>query len=137
GLMQAAGMLIRRRTLDAPLVEGVIDYLSALPHGADRLVVSGVDSGELTLLLGQRHLLQWFDRVWGSPPAKAELLHALVGSGDVALPAIYYGDTEDDYHAARGAGLDFVFVSGCSDWDPPADHPARRQELRDFTAVAA
>ena len=117
-----------------PLVPGVRAYLESLT--GDRIVVSGVEKAELSELLALHGLAEQFDAVYGSPPDKATLLAALVERGDIGLPATYYGDTFEDYQAASGAGLDFVFVHGCSEQDF-ARLPAGIPVIADFLPTEA
>lgn len=122
--------------LTAPLVPGIEQYLADLAaQGVERLVVSGVEQGEVVRILKAHKLDGWFARVWGGP--KSELLTQLVNDGDIALPATYYGDAEDDWRAAVRANLRFVFVSGCSEWKDGASLMAHRNVtvIRDFQHV--
>lgn len=96
------------------VMPGVRGFLSAL--SARKVVVSGAEVGEVTDLLSHHDLLKHFDAVWGGPPEKSKLLADLVAAGEIERPAVYFGDTLDDYESATAAGLDFTFVAGCSEW---------------------
>lgn len=113
-MLDDCGALLRNVLLSCEKVAGVERYLATLT--GRKVVVSGVDAAELRWLLGQHDLLTQFDACWGGPGRKSELLPALVESGEIQLPAVYFGDTQDDYESATAAGLEFIFVSAHSDW---------------------
>lgn len=86
------------------------------------LIVSGGDQTELRKVFLERDIKKYFDGgVFGSPDTKDEILSREVGSGNIALPALFIGDSKYDYIAARAAGLDFVFIS---QWTEVADWKA-------------
>lgn len=124
---------VLRGTLDAPMVPGIAAYLDSLA-GSRRYVVSGIETSELNAILEVRGLRGYFDGTWGGQ--KARLLCNLVADGDILLPAVYFGDTPEDGWAAAEAGLDFVFVSGCSEFDA-ADFPAGTRTITDYREVLA
>lgn len=131
--MEECTRLVLTGALTAPLLPGVEQYLADLAaQGVERMVVSGVEEREVSRILEAHKLDVWFSRVWGGN--KEELLRRLVSDGDIALPATYYGDTEDDWRAAVRANLRFVFVSGCSEWKDGASQMAHRniRVIRDF-----
>lgn len=133
-LMAFCSRQVVQGTLAAPKVSGVVVFLEQqLRAGADLTCVSGIESGELERLLAAHHLLDYFRAVWGGRP-KAELLVELVESGEIQPGATYYGDTEDDLHAARGAGLKFVLVAGVSEWQdgPEQARALGAQVIQDF-----
>lgn len=98
----------------AELVPGVEAYLESLAgSGHDLHVVSGVATYELRNILAEHRLDQYFSSIEGGPPHKKEIL--LRDAERYRLPAVYYGDTFDDFECAKAAGLDFVFVSHCTE----------------------
>lgn len=100
----------------AELVPGVEAYLEALARaGHDLHVVSGVSHYELKNILALHRLDQYFNTIEGGPPHKKEIL--LRDSARYQFPAVYYGDTFDDYECAKAAGLDFVFISYCTEME--------------------
>lgn len=120
---------VREGTENAALLPGVRAYLEAI--GPERCaVVSGIESYELWQILKSHDLLRYFTGAWGGPRTKPVLLRDLLRVGDLCLPALYYGDTEDDLLAARNAGLDFVWVNGVSEWQGLTT-------IRDFTEAIA
>jgi phosphoglycolate phosphatase-like HAD superfamily hydrolase len=113
--MKRTSEMVRDGTAAAALLPGVREYLERL--GPERcVVVSGIEHYELCEILKTHDLTRHFCSVWGGPRTKPVLLRDLLWTRDVTLPALYYGDVEDDYLSARNNGLDFVWVRGCSEW---------------------
>jgi len=76
------------------------------------MLVSGGDQTELRTLFAERGIDGLFDAgIFGSPDNKDIILAREVGNGNLAKPAIFFGDSRYDHEASNRAGLDFVFVS--------------------------
>lgn len=132
-MCRAVGRLVRLGTLVAQEVPGVLDYIDAVaPFGVH--LVSGIEEEELRDLVSRRGFGRQFLRVRGGD--KHRILRQMVQEGDIPLPAVYFGDTPDDEHAARAAGMDFVFVAGCSEFTV-ADFPEGTAVIEDFREVLA
>lgn len=118
----------------ARLVPGVETYLRALDE--PKYVVSGVATEELTEILQAHGLARYFAGIYGG--VKTDTLKALLDDGTLHKPATYYGDTQQDYEAAKGNGLDFVFVSAFSEFSEWRPYFARKKVrvVRDFTEIA-
>lgn len=131
-VMATCARWVKQGALGAPKVLGVETFLARLAVTSELFVVSGVEQSELQEILDAHQLSKYFARIWSGQ--KTALLPTLIAQGDIGQPAIYYGDTEDDYLAARAAGMDFAFVSGCSEWAEGVtylrDKPVR--VIRDF-----
>jgi len=113
--MKLSSQLIREGTQAAALLPGVREYLEGI--GPERcIVVSGIEQHELNGILEAHDLRRHFSDAWGGPRTKPVLLRDLLCSREITLPSLYYGDTEDDLLSARNAGLDFIWVRGCSEW---------------------
>lgn len=85
------------------------------------MIVSGGDQAELRTLFNQRDLAQMFDGgIFGSPDNKVQIFARESACGNLAHPALFFGDSLYDHQAAVQAGLDFVFVSAWTefaDWE--------------------
>lgn len=112
--------------------------LRALTPGARWLIVSGGDQAELRAVFAARGLATLFDGgIFGSPDTKDTILAREQARGGIAAPALFLGDSRYDHEAASAAGLDFVFVSGWSEfsgWEAYCDacgiaHLARVADL--------
>ncbi|HEY6874646.1 MAG TPA: HAD family hydrolase [Geobacteraceae bacterium] len=85
--------------------------------GARWLVVSGGDQNELRDVFAERKLAHLFDcGIYGSPDTKDAILAREIRDNNIKAPAIFLGDSRYDHEAATRAGLEFVFVSGWSEF---------------------
>lgn len=81
------------------------------------LVVSGGDQVELRTIFDRRGLTTHFDGgIFGSPDSKDDILDRELENRNILTPALFLGDTRYDHKAATGAGLDFVFVYGWTEF---------------------
>lgn len=81
------------------------------------MVVSGGDEAELRRVFKARGLDALFDRgIYGSPAAKDVILQRELSSHNLERPALFVGDSRYDHEVAHGAGLQFVFVHGWSEF---------------------
>ena len=94
--------------------------LRAASTGASWLIVSGGDQEELRGVFADRGIFDYFDGgIFGSPDDKDFILAREMKRGNLKSPGLFLGDSRYDFYASKAAGLDFVFVSGWtefSDW---------------------
>ena len=128
-VVEAVDAGVREGVFNAPKMPGVEQYLETVK--GRKVVVSGVHKRELVSILEAQGLSEYFADVWGGPRRKSENLKRAINAGVIELPAVYYGDTEDDCRAAGAAGLEFVYVFGGAETDGWADPSVRA--VRDFT----
>lgn len=116
----------------AERLPGVETYLRFID--VSKVCVSGVETHELRRILKSQGLADSFSHIFGGPRHKNEVLKRLVSAGTIELPAVYYGDTQDDYEAATEAGLAFVFVYGASEFSTWRDffHEKNVKVIKDF-----
>ncbi|KAA8606649.1 HAD family hydrolase [Salipiger aestuarii] len=111
--------------LDCAIAPGLPDLRSATRQ-ARWMIVSGGAQSELRYLFHRRGIDRYFDGgIFGSPDTKHEILTRELASGALRQPALFLGDSRYDHVAAQAAGLDFIFVSGWSefaDWQAYAAH---------------
>lgn len=120
----------------APKMAGVEEYLFGLD--APAVCVTGVLTGEAVSILESQGLMRYLEGVYGGPDHKHVVLNRVIAAGLIGMPAVYYGDTFDDYASASRAGLDFVFVAGGSEWAGGRDYCSSRSVpvFEDFNEVA-
>ncbi|MGE8328338.1 HAD family hydrolase [Pseudomonas urmiensis] len=91
-----------------------LEILKAKMPESSWLIVSGGDQNELRNLFDVRNLSYLFQGgIYGSPNSKDEILQREILAGNIQFPALFFGDSQYDYEAAKRAKMDFVFVS---DW---------------------
>lgn len=94
--------------LNAPLVPGVLDVLERWHGRVPLYVCSGTPQAELETILEKRGLARYFTGICGTPPAKAELLKAIVRKERIdPTEAVMVGDASTDSDAAEAAGTLF------------------------------
>ena len=105
---------VRAGLMQCPMAPGLASWREAMPD-ANWMVVSGGDQTELREAFAARGIADWFDAgIFGSPDDKDTILTRERPA--MGLPAVFFGDSRYDYEAATRAGLDFVFVSGWTEF---------------------
>lgn len=103
------GRLTRRAVVDSPWVAGVRECLEALRGVVPSFIVSATPQADLDWIADRLGIGGLFRSVCGAPPAKADILRALLDR--TGLPpdgCLMIGDALEDYHAARAAGVGFL-----------------------------
>jgi phosphoglycolate phosphatase-like HAD superfamily hydrolase len=105
--------------MECEIAPGLLELKSATPQ-ARWMLLSGGDQAELRRVFPRRHLADLFEAgIFGGPDQKEQVLAREMLNGNIAMPALFVGDSKYDHQAASGAGLDFVFLSGWTevkDW---------------------
>jgi len=111
-----------RGLVQAELAPGLEALRKTTPH-ARWMVVTGGDQAELREVYARKNIAGWFDAgLFGSPDSKDVILERELQSGNLKTPAIFFGDSRYDHQAATNAGLDFVFVSGWTEFEGWAEY---------------
>jgi phosphoglycolate phosphatase-like HAD superfamily hydrolase len=115
---------VRHRLLDCAVAPG-LQGLREATQGVRWAVVSGGAQAELREVFTKRGLAPLFDAgIHGSPDNKHTLLARLREAGALDGPAVFLGDSRYDHEAAIRAGLDFVFISGWTEFDDWSEYCA-------------
>ena len=110
------GSEVERLLSDCEIAPGLFQ-LREKTTDANWLVVSGGDQIELGKIFKRRGIADLFDAgIFGSPDNKDEILAREVAHGKIRFPALFLGDSKYDHQASTRAGLDFVFISGWTDF---------------------
>jgi phosphoglycolate phosphatase-like HAD superfamily hydrolase len=96
------------------LVPGVEDFLGKcnLPSH----IVTGGNQEEVRNVMKHKGLSCFFNSILGNPSSKASNMNRLKMEGRFEGRGLYFGDSQLDYDLAMTHGLDFIFISGYSDW---------------------
>lgn len=82
------------------------------------LVVSGGDQAEIREVFHERGIDKFFGAgIFGSPDDKDQILKRELKNCNIIVPAVFLGDSYYDYEAATRAELDFIFISGWSEFE--------------------
>jgi phosphoglycolate phosphatase-like HAD superfamily hydrolase len=99
--------------LNSTEVKGVRSILVLLNDlNIESFVVSGGEQNEVRAVLKSKNLDQYFKEIYGSPITKEEHLLTIRPT-----KSLYFGDAKSDYIAAKKFGMDFIYISGASDWE--------------------
>ncbi len=123
-LLTAYAGAVRAGLMSCAITEGLEDLRAATPD-ARWLIVSGGDQAELREVFAARGLAAHFDGgIFGSPDSKDLILAREIAAGTIRSPALFLGDSRYDHIAATRAGLDFIFLSGWSEFHGWQDYVA-------------
>lgn len=107
---------VRRGLLRCDVASG-IQKLRSQTAGARWLVASGGDQAELRALFETRELAELFDGgIFGSPDDKADIVAREIANGNIQAPTLFIGDSRYDHVVAVQNNIDFVFLSGWSEF---------------------
>ena len=95
--------------LKSPFVAGAEEFLRYFSTKTSLFVVSATPASELTEIVRQRGLLDYFKAIYGSPRTKQECIEEiLINMNCLKENAIFVGDALNDYKAAQEAGVRFI-----------------------------
>ena len=103
--------------------------------GIPLFVVSGSDENELIDVFHQRGILKLFKHIYGSPVNKNDNTFKVVQSIGAQKKGCFFGDSKSDYSAASKYGLDFVFVSGLSEWEENNKSNHSNETIKNFLEI--
>jgi phosphoglycolate phosphatase-like HAD superfamily hydrolase len=101
--------LMLKGVLEAPFVPGAEKFLRDFHQRVELYLVSATPDEELRYIVRERGLERYFRKIYGSPPAKAEILEAILReTGYRPDEAVFVGDYPSDREAAEEVGLPFI-----------------------------
>ena len=110
-LLEGFAEEIHKELLTCEMAPGLLELCELTEH-TRWMLVSGGDQTELRSLFAERNIDKLFDAgIFGSPDNKDVILERETANGNLAQPALFFGDSKYDHEASERAGLDFVFVS--------------------------
>jgi len=109
--------IVRAALVHCETVPGVLPFLEKLNAiGVRCFVNSGGDQTELREVFTERGMAHLFQIILGSPATKQDNLAYLCEQQFLNKPAVFFGDALSDYQAANAFNMDFIYISGCSEW---------------------
>ncbi|MEX0732982.1 MAG: HAD family hydrolase [Aquisalimonadaceae bacterium] len=109
------------------IAPGALEVLQALPTDSRRYVVSGGAEDEVRRVLEQKGLAKYFHGIYGNPANKHDLVARIQSEHGWAEPALFIGDARYDHVVAAAYGMDFLFVSGLSEFVGWSAYAAERE----------
>lgn len=115
-LLEAFATEVRKGLLTCEIARG-LEELRNVTRDSRWMVVSGGDQVELRDIFALRGIEHLFDgEIFGSPDDKDTIVSREIATGNLMMPAVFFGDTKYDMEVALHVGLDFVFVSKWSEY---------------------
>lgn len=116
-LLASYAQEVRAGLVSCEVAPGLAELRAATPL-ARWLIVSGGDQDELRTILSARGLSNLFQGgIFGSPDAKAAIVCREIESGNIRIPGVFLGDSRHDFEVASQFGLQFIFISGWSEFE--------------------
>jgi phosphoglycolate phosphatase-like HAD superfamily hydrolase len=115
-LLACYSQTVRDGLMTCAIADGLEDLRARTPD-ATWCIVSGGDQDELREIFAARGLSRLFNGgIFGSPDSKEVILTRELKSGIINAPSLFLGDSRYDYKVSVAAGIEFLFISGWSEW---------------------
>lgn len=132
--LEAFAQKVSKEMLRVDLIPGVLDFLKKMTSLNKKIFInSGSDETELNEIFESRNLAVYFDRILGSPCNKLQNIERISEFHKQEDRAIFFGDSISDFKASQKFGMEFVFISGYSEWEYP--DTAIKYKFSDFNEI--
>ncbi len=102
--------------IDSEITYG-LNFLRDKTNNLSWSIVSGGDQDQLHNVFKEKQIMYLFDGgVFGSPDSKNVILNRELTRENIKRPALFLGDTALDHQVSVAYGLDFIFVSGWTEF---------------------
>jgi phosphoglycolate phosphatase-like HAD superfamily hydrolase len=110
-LAQAYSQLVFGAVVQAPYVEGIPDLLETFHQHLPLFVASGTPVNELREIITRRSMGHFFQKVFGSPATKTEILHSIIVDYSYSPERVLMvGDALADWEGAQNVGAGFIGI---------------------------
>ena len=111
------GKIVKKALKECSYIPGVLPFLEHVRSlKSNCFLVSGGAQDELREVFKYRNIGHFFKGIYGSPSFKSDIVDRLRREEKNFDPVLYFGDSKLDMEIAQIKGMDFVFVSGMSEW---------------------
>ncbi len=132
--LESFAQKVSKDMLRVDLIPGILDFLKRLSVLNKKIFVnSGSDETELNDIFKARNLASHFEKIFGSPNNKIQNIERISYFNKISERAIFFGDSISDHNAAKEFGMEFVFISGYSEWKHP--DPSIKYQFLDFNEI--
>jgi len=101
--------IVLHRVLEAPFVDGALEFLEERSGSYDCFVASGTPEDELMLIVERRGLSGYFREVHGTPRKKVDIINGILADHHYGRHEVaFIGDGESDMKAAAAADVPFI-----------------------------
>ena len=92
-----------------PYVKGAEDFLNNYYKKIPLYIVSATPELELVNIVNQRKMSHYFQKVYGSPKSKTDLITLIIQENKLSPDSVMFvGDAVNDWVAARDCGIRFI-----------------------------
>jgi beta-phosphoglucomutase-like phosphatase (HAD superfamily) len=132
--LESFAEIVSEEMLSVDLIPGILNFLKKISFLNKKIFVnSGSDETELNDIFRSRNLASYFEKIFGSPSNKIQNIERISHFNKIDDRAIFFGDSISDHNAAKGFGMEFVFISGYSEWKHP--DPSIKYQFVDFNEI--
>mgnify|MGYP000282315069 FL=1 len=110
-LSRTYSQLVFDAVVQAPYVEGALEFLKKHYQHIPLFVASGTPEPELREIIKHRSILHFFQGVYGSPATKTEILQEILVKHKLSPEQVLMvGDALTDWEGAQGVGAEFIGI---------------------------
>ena len=103
--------LVFDEVVQAPYVEGALEFLKKHYQHIPLFVASGTPEPELREIIKHRSIPHFFQGVYGSPATKTEILQGILEKRKLSPEQVLMvGDALTDWEGAQGVGAEFIGI---------------------------
>ena len=103
--------LVFDSVVQAPYVEGALEFLKKHYQHIPLFVASGTPEPELREIIKHRSIPHFFQGVYGSPATKKEILQGIIAKRQLyPKQVLMVGDALTDWEGAQGVGAEFIGI---------------------------
>lgn len=114
--------MVEDGVVNAPLVEGALEFLQEFSTQLPLFVASGTPEDELCRITIKKGLNQYFVSLHGSPQSKVDIINRIVKDHNLEQSRVLMvGDAMQDYTAAMQTSVNFVWRVSNTQIVPPDD----------------
>ncbi len=101
--------LVKSKVIDAPFVEGALEFLKNDSHSYKCFIVSATPMKEMQEIAKAKKIDQYFEEIFGSPTNKREWGKYILDTYKIkSSETLFIGDAMSDYTAAKTHHLHFL-----------------------------
>lgn len=119
--------ILKKELRKVNLIKGVKDFIVSL-EDKDLYILSGGDKREITDILEEKKIKNYFKKVLAGPEKKDKNFLEINKKGKI----IFFGDSAIDYQLAKENNLDFIFLYGATsmkNWENELEFNSTSQRM--------
>ena len=102
--------LVTNRVIEAPYVEGAIEFIESYCKIFDLFVSSATPKKELREIIYRRKITKYFREIFGSPESKSKQIRKILKKYKYeAIDLVFIGDATNDKEAASENNINFIW----------------------------